>query len=84
MRREDGVAVACWIDRGTADRFDRIAKKLNISKSRLGRNLLMSGLDDAEVLDSMGLLTLANMIEETKKRIRIMKEEARVMVQAEG
>ena len=82
--KERGVSVSCWIDRECGVRFESIAKKLKMTRSQLAKNLIMSGLDDAEVLDGLGLLTLARMMEETKNRIRLIKEEARKMAQAES
>jgi hypothetical protein len=34
----------------------RISDKLGISKSRLAKNLLYAGLDDAKVMDKLGLV----------------------------
>ena len=36
--------------------LERISKTLKLSKSRLARNLLYAGLDDAKILDKLGLL----------------------------
>jgi predicted DNA-binding protein len=58
------------------ERVEKIAKKLNMPKGRLIRNLAMAGLEDAEMLNKLGLFDIVKMIE--KIRERAFKSENRV------
>jgi hypothetical protein len=50
------------------ERVEKIAKKLNIPKGRLIRNLAMAGLEDAELLNKLGLFDIVKMIEKIRER----------------
>ncbi len=77
MKREDGKAIGLWVDMETAKRIDRIAKKVGISKSSLARNLVMVGLEDAEILDKLGILSLGLLIMRTKEHLGQLIEEGK-------
>jgi metal-responsive CopG/Arc/MetJ family transcriptional regulator len=53
------------------DEIDRIAKKLDLSRSQLMANLIQSGLDDAKVLEKMGMLDLIRMGSKIASKLRI-------------
>lgn len=52
-----------YLDAKTIAEIDRLAEKVGISRSRLIRNLLLMGLDDAKTLDAFGLFTLIRKLE---------------------
>ncbi len=55
-------------------RFEEIAKKINMPKGRLIRNLALIGLEDAELFNKLGLFDIAKMIEKIReKAIEIKK-----------
>lgn len=75
--RKDGKAISIWVDHETAERVSRIAKKVGISNSQLLKNVALCGLDDAEMLDKLGVLTLAALIQKTKEKMASMIEEGK-------
>jgi predicted DNA-binding protein len=50
------------------ERVEKIAKKLNMPKGRLIRKLAMAGLEDAELLNKLGLFDIVKMIEKIRER----------------
>ncbi len=56
------------------ERIEKIAKKLNLPKSRIIRNLVLTGLEDAELFEKLGLLTVAQKIKELKEKAGIITE----------
>ena len=50
--------------------LERISKTLKLSKSRLARNLLYAGLDDAKILDKVGLLKAIGLYNGFSKRVK--------------
>ena len=44
------------IDRVVNEDLERISAKLGISKSKLARNLLYAGLDDAKIMERLGIV----------------------------
>ena len=75
--RKDGRAIAIWVDHDTADKVAMIAKKVGISNSQLLKNLVLCGLEDAEVLDKLGMLNLAMLVKKAKERINSMADEGK-------
>ena len=55
-------------------RIEKIAKKIGITKSRLARNLVLASLEDAELLNKLGLFDAIKMIEKIRKRALENKE----------
>ncbi len=49
-------------------RIEKIAKKIGITKSRLARNLVLASLEDAELLNKLGLFDAIKMIEKIRER----------------
>jgi len=49
-------------------RIEKVAKKLNIPTSRLIRNLTLTGLEDAELLDKIGAFDLIKLIERLREK----------------
>ncbi len=58
------------IDEVVYDDLENISKTLNLSKSRLARNLLYAGLDDAKILDTLGLLKAIGLYNGFSQRVK--------------
>ena len=50
------------------ERIEKVAKKLNMPKARLIRNLALVGLEDAELFAKLGLFDLVKLIEKIKEK----------------
>ncbi len=50
------------------ERIEKIAQKIGITKSRLARNLVLAGLEDAELLNKLGLFDAVKMIEKIREK----------------
>ena len=70
MVKGEGKQVVIWLGDETVAELDRIAKKIHMSRSRLARNLMEAGLEDARLLDLMGLLTLMHKMETLAEKWR--------------
>lgn len=51
-----------------AKMIEELAEKMEMNKSRLIRNLLLGGLDDAKFLDKVGVLPLVKNIRDLKDK----------------
>lgn len=69
-RVEKGISVTVWVDEEMLERIDRLADKVNLSRSRFMRNLVEISLDDLEAMDAVGLVTLLLKIEKAKDRFK--------------
>lgn len=72
---EDGLSFGMKYPADMLARLDRLAGKIGISRSQLIRNLLEIALDDAEVLESLGVFTLASWIRAMKESMRERRDE---------
>jgi len=67
-------ALAVKINESEVDRLDYWADKAGINRSQLVRNLIGMGLDDLDLLDSIGFVTLAlkgvDLLESVKSSFR--------------
>jgi predicted DNA-binding protein len=50
------------------ERIEKVANKLGIPKARLIRNLTLAGLEDAELLEKLGLFEVIKIIEKIKEK----------------
>ena len=50
------------------ERIEKVAKKLNMPKSRVIRNLTLIGLEDAELLNKIGAFDLIKLIEKLREK----------------
>ncbi len=50
------------------ERIEKIAKKLNMPKSKVIRNLTLIGLEDAELLNKIGAFDLVKLIEKIREK----------------
>jgi len=78
--KKTGKGMAIWVDLETAERITSIAKKLGVSNSHLIKNLALCGLDDAELLDKLGILTIGLLIKKTKEKLQSLAEEGRKQI----
>jgi metal-responsive CopG/Arc/MetJ family transcriptional regulator len=78
--KKQGMNVSIWVEQDVCDRLDVIAKKLSMSRSHLAANLVQVGLDDAEVLDNIGVLSLAVLIEKFRRKLRMNLDDAASVV----
>lgn len=68
IKKKEGVYfVKVYLPKEITDEIERLAKKHKIPESKLCRNLLMSGLDDAKLLDRLGALKLAGLVQKWKE-----------------
>ena len=49
-------------------RIEKVANKLGIPKARLIRNLTLAGLEDAELLEKLGLFDVIKLIEKIREK----------------
>lgn len=70
MVKGEGKPVVIWVGDETVSELDRLATKLHMSRSRLARNLMECGLEDAKVMDLLGLLSLMHKIETLQEKWR--------------
>lgn len=83
--RKDGRTKAVWLDHTTAEKIERISRKLGMTDSHLMKNLLLCGLQDAELLEKMGVLTLAMLLRKAKENMEQTAEEGmRIMQNSES
>ena len=50
------------------ERIDRLAASLDLPRSQVIRNLIMVGLDDAEVLNKTGVLKVISVAKEVRRK----------------
>jgi len=50
------------------ERIEKVAKKLNMPKSRVIRNLVLVGLEDAELFAKLGFFDAIKMIEKIREK----------------
>ena len=50
------------------ERVDKLADKLDLNRSQLLRNLILSGLEDAEFLNKSGILTISKISRDIKEK----------------
>jgi len=50
------------------ERIEKVAKKLNMPKARLIRNMTLVGLEDAELLNKLGAFDIVMILEKIRKK----------------
>jgi len=61
--------ISIRLSKSEMKRLENIAKKLDLPKTRFMRNVLLAGLDDAEMLDKIGALKGAQKLIDFKERL---------------
>ena len=72
IRRDKEIKVS--LTQEEMERIEKIAKKLGITKSHLARNLILASLEDAELLNKLGLFDAVKMIEKIREKALGTKE----------
>ncbi len=66
MKREKNLTIR--VSEEEYKRIENIANKIGIPKTRLARNLIIAGLEDAELLDKLGAFDIAKLIEKIREK----------------
>ena len=66
IRRDKEIKVS--LTQEEMERIEKIAKKIGITKSHLARNLILASLEDAELLNKLGLFDAVKMIEKIREK----------------
>jgi predicted DNA-binding protein len=68
MEKKRKYEVRIRLTKEEMERIEKVAKKLNMPKARLIRNLALVGLQDAELFAKLGLFDLVKSIEKIKEK----------------
>lgn len=66
MKQYEQITV--HVSPGFTEKLDNLAKKLNLSRSQLVRNLLESGYEDAKILATLGVIPAVQMFRDLIQR----------------
>ena len=66
IKRDKEIKIS--LTQNEMERIEKIAKKIGITKSVLARNLVLAGLEDAELLNKLGLFDAVKMIEKIREK----------------
>jgi hypothetical protein len=69
MKRKDGATVGIWLDLETKADLERLAGKIGVTPSHLGKNLVVMGLQEVRTMEKLGILQAAVMFQELRERI---------------
>ena len=58
MAKKAKMQVTIQLDADFVEKVDRMAERLNLSRSQMMRNLAVNGYDDAVILEKTGLCTV--------------------------
>lgn len=67
--KKEGRTLAVWLDAETYERLEQMSGKLKLTRSKLASNLILAGLDDLKVCDSIGIITAVQAIEKAKEAL---------------
>lgn len=70
MKKGEGATLGIWLDRETKGEIERIADRIGISPSQLGKNLILVRLQEAQTMEKLGILQAAVMFQELRERIK--------------
>jgi predicted transcriptional regulator len=74
MKRERNLTIR--LSEEEYNKIEKIAEKIDIPKTRLARNLIISGLKDAELLEKLGFFKVAEIIQKIQREA--IKEEKHI------
>lgn len=63
MEEREIIVVSCRLSKRDNSRLEAMAKRVGVTKSILVRNMVLAGMEDASVLDALGLFKLMRAIE---------------------
>lgn len=64
------------VEKELYEELGRLSEKTGMSVSRLSRNLIMSGLEDIQILETAGLLTLAIKWRDYREKLHGVRDRA--------
>jgi len=76
--------VSIQLDTRLIKKIDAKAKKLNLSRSQLLRNLIETAYEDLVVLDAWGLLTITNIGKKIINKIKLGLSSGKYTINEEG
>ncbi|MCE5275780.1 MAG: ribbon-helix-helix protein, CopG family [Deltaproteobacteria bacterium] len=76
--------VSIQLDTRLIKKIDAKAKKLNLSRSQLLRNLIETAYEDMVVLDALGLLTITNIGKKIINKIKLGLSSGKYTINEEG
>jgi len=82
--KESYEQVSIQIDTKKLKRIDATAKKFNMSRSELLRNLINVAYDDMILLDSLGLLTVGHIGRKIVSKLKIGLSTGKYTINEEG
>ncbi|HPQ45331.1 MAG TPA: ribbon-helix-helix protein, CopG family [Syntrophales bacterium] len=68
----------------TIEAIDKLAEKHSLTRSQIMRNLIVTGLEDAMILDKVGALKLAQVTDQVVTKIKELFQSGKVRVDKEG
>lgn len=71
----DKKAVTIWISKEMVERIDRLAKKGDLTRSKLLSNVIEVGVEELEIMDKTGIWAMAKIFEDIRQRLRKRKLE---------
>ena len=66
MKREKNLTIR--VSEEEYKRIEKIANKIGVPKTRLARNLIIAGLEDAELLNRLGAFDIVIAIEKIREK----------------
>jgi predicted DNA-binding protein len=66
MRRNKEIKIS--LTEEEMKRIEKIAEKIGITKSRLARNLVITSLEDVEILEKLGFFEIAKLLKKIKDK----------------
>ena len=66
MRRNKEIKIS--LTEEEMERIEKIAKKIGITKSRLARNLVITSLEDIEILEKLGFIEIVKLLKKIKDK----------------
>ncbi len=76
--------VSIQLDTKLIKKIDARAKKLNLSRSQLLRNIIVIGNDDMDALDKLGLLNVTSLGRNIVNKIRFGLSKGKYIITEEG
>jgi predicted DNA-binding protein len=72
---DNKTTIACWVDKKFVDRLDKLADKAGLTRAKLAENLLEIGVDQLEVLKTLGIMSTALVFRDLKENLKKWSEQ---------
>jgi len=76
VEKGEKMAVTIWIDKETIEEIDRIAERINLTRSKLIANIVDANLIEVQIMDKTGLLQAMSWFQDLKEKIAKKKKKA--------